>query len=93
MVGQFADLLASIPPGTVTVAVRHPIFGSSYLDPFGPGPSPISAMIQTLGFSVNVYPGPPRPEDTDAPSLTNNLAVLGLVAGGTIAWLLLRKRG
>jgi len=92
MIGQFADLLASIPPGTMTVAVRHPLLGAMYQDPFAPGPSPIGDAIRWMGFTVEVYPGPPRPEDVNAPSLGSNLAILGLAAGGLGLWLLLGKR-
>lgn len=90
-VGQFEELLASIPPGTVTVAVRTPL-GVMVADPFAPGSSQIGDTLRMLGVSINVYPGPPRPEDLSAPSLSTNLAVIGLLAGGFGLYWLTRRR-
>jgi len=91
MVGQLTDLIASIPPGTVTVAVRTPL-GVMVTDPFAPGASSVGDTLRMLGVSVDVYPGPPRPEDLAAPSLASNLTVLGLVGAGLLAWTFLKRR-
>lgn len=87
-----ADLIAAIPPGTVTVAVRSPL-GVAYADPFAPGPSPIADALRWLGTTIEVYPGPPRPEDVNAPSLSQNLAIAGLLLGGGLVYMLTRRRG
>lgn len=87
---SITDVLASIPPGTVTVAVRTPL-GVAYADPFAPGPSPVSDTLKWLGVEIAVYPGEPRPEDVSAPSLGTNLTIAGLVVGGALAYFLLRR--
>jgi hypothetical protein len=88
---SIADVLAAIPPGALTVAVRTPL-GVSYADPFAPGPSPVSDTLKWLGVEIAVYPGPPRDEDINAASLGQNLTVAGLVAAGAIAYFMLRPR-
>lgn len=91
MAPSVTDLLAAIPPGAVTVAVRTPL-GVAYADPFAPGPSPITDALKYLGVEVAVYPGPPRDEDVLASSLSDNLSIAGLVLMGGVAWWLLRRR-
>lgn len=86
-----ADLLASISPGMVTVALRTPL-GVAYADPFAPGPSPVADALKFLGVSVDVYPGPPRDEDVMAPQLGTNLQVAALVVGGLTLAAFLRWR-
>lgn len=86
-----ADFLASIPPGMVTVALRTPL-GVAYTDPFAPGPSPVADALKFLGVSVDVYPGPPRQEDIDAPQLGANLQVAALVVGGLAFAAIMRWR-
>ena len=87
---SIADVLAAIPPGAVTVAVRTPL-GVTYADPFAPGPSPVADTLKWLGVEIAVYPGPPRDEDVNAASLGQNLAIAGLVVGGLAAYFLLGR--
>lgn len=88
---SIADVLAAIPPGALTVAVRTPL-GVSYADPFAPGPSPVADTLKWLGVEIAVYPGPPRQEDLDAASLGTNLTIAGLVIGGVAIMYLTRNR-
>lgn len=79
--GQLTDLLSRIQPGTLTTVLRTPL-GVLIQDPFSPEASQLGNLLRSLNISLDVYMGPPRAEDLTAPSLTQNLTVVGLLIGG-----------
>ena len=100
MPGQLPDLASAvsaftagqvIPPGTVYVALTTPL-GNAYIDPFAAAQDERTQQIlQGLGIGVTFGVGPVPAEIAGAPSLVENLKVIGLVVGGFLLLRMLRR--